>query len=155
MPDVRTEGQAHRLAQQTMTVGELARITGLTVKAIREYEGLGLIYSCGRSEAGYRLFDESALWCAAMIRELRGLGLTIDEITGVAAIYLERREEPIGPHIASALDTATRRLDEHIRELERMRARIDAFRHEHSDALAGTPGADFGSSDPHRMTKQP
>jgi MerR family transcriptional regulator, copper efflux regulator len=43
-----------------MTVGELARRTGLSIKAIRRYEDLGLIYSAGRSEGGYRLFDESA-----------------------------------------------------------------------------------------------
>ncbi len=34
-----------------MTVGELARRTGMSAKAIREFEGLGLIYSAGRSEA--------------------------------------------------------------------------------------------------------
>jgi DNA-binding transcriptional MerR regulator len=47
-----------------MTVGELSRRTGLSIKAIREYEGLGLIYSAGRSTGNYRLFDSSALWCA-------------------------------------------------------------------------------------------
>jgi DNA-binding transcriptional MerR regulator len=44
---------------QLMTVGQLARRTGLSIKAIRRYEGLGLIYSAGRSDANYRLFDES------------------------------------------------------------------------------------------------
>ena len=44
-----------------MMVGELADRTGLSIKAIRRYEGLGLIYSAGRSEGNYRLFDESAL----------------------------------------------------------------------------------------------
>ncbi len=53
-----------------MTVGELARRTGLSIKAIRQYEELGLIYSAGRSEGGYRLFDESALWCAEVISTL-------------------------------------------------------------------------------------
>ena len=37
---------------QLMTVGELARRSGLSIKAIRRYEGLGLIYSAGRSEGG-------------------------------------------------------------------------------------------------------
>ncbi len=49
--------------RRLMTVGELARRTGMSAKAIPEFEGLGLIYSAGRSEANYRLFDESAIWC--------------------------------------------------------------------------------------------
>ena len=44
-----------------MTVGELARRTGLSIRRIREYERLGLIYSAGRREANYRLFDEVAV----------------------------------------------------------------------------------------------
>jgi DNA-binding transcriptional MerR regulator len=82
-----------------MTVGGLARRTGLTVKAIRRYEAPGLIYSAGRSEGGYRLFDESALWCAQMISTLRSLGLTIKEIDAPRALYLERPGEPIGPRL--------------------------------------------------------
>jgi MerR family transcriptional regulator, copper efflux regulator len=57
-----------------MTIGELARRTGLSIRSIRRYEGLGLIYSAGRSRGDYRLFDESALWCARVIRNLRSLG---------------------------------------------------------------------------------
>jgi hypothetical protein len=38
-----------------MTVGELARRTGVSRKAIRDLEGLGLIYSAGRNDANYRL----------------------------------------------------------------------------------------------------
>jgi DNA-binding transcriptional MerR regulator len=63
-----------------MTVGELARRTGLSIRAIRVYEGLGLIYSAGRSEGNYRLFDETALWCAGAVEKLRSLGLTLAEL---------------------------------------------------------------------------
>jgi MerR family copper efflux transcriptional regulator len=61
----------HRTDDELMTVGELARRTGLSIKAIRRYEALGLIYSAGRSEGNYRLFDDSALWCAQVIETLR------------------------------------------------------------------------------------
>ena len=58
-----------------MTIGELARRTGMSPKAIRQFEGLGLIYSAGRSDANNRLFDESAIWCVQAISTLRSLGL--------------------------------------------------------------------------------
>jgi hypothetical protein len=44
-----------------MTVGELARRTGMSIKAIRQFEASGLICSVDRSESNYRLFDETAL----------------------------------------------------------------------------------------------
>jgi hypothetical protein len=37
-------------------------------------------YIAGRSEANCRPFDESALWCVQVIRNLRSLGLTLTEI---------------------------------------------------------------------------
>jgi len=78
--------------ERLMTVGELARRTGMSAKAIRQFEGLGLIYSAGRSEANYRLFDESAIWCIQVIGNLRSLGLTIKEIQQLDRIQRRIRE---------------------------------------------------------------
>jgi MerR family copper efflux transcriptional regulator len=133
-----------------MTIGQLARRTGLSVKAIREYEARGLIYTVGRSAGNYRLFDESALWCAQVIAGLRAVGLTIKEIEGLAGVYLTRPEEPIGPHIVPLLTRAERRIDERIAELEEVRRRIDQFRTQNARALAGRAGADFAATDPRR-----
>jgi MerR family copper efflux transcriptional regulator len=57
-----------------MTIGELARRSGMSIRSIREYEALGLVCTICRSEGNYRLFDESALWCIEVIRDLRSLG---------------------------------------------------------------------------------
>src|SRR6266545_1743083 len=120
-----------------MTVGELARRTGMSPKAIREFEGLGLIYSAGRSEANYRLFDESAIWCVQLISNLRSLGLTIKEIQQLAAMYLDRPGEPIGPRLAELLDRAEHRIEQRREELDRIQRRIREYRAANSAALAG------------------
>jgi DNA-binding transcriptional MerR regulator len=133
-----------------MTVGELARRTGLSVKAIRQYEALGLIYSAGRSEGNYRLFDESALWCAQVIETLRSLGLTIKEIDQLGRAYLSRPDEPIGPRLAALLDGAEQRIDDRIAELEAVRERIRRYRAQHATALAGRHNTDLFRSDPRR-----
>src|SRR5262244_3975894 len=93
-----------------MTVGELAERTGISRKAIRSLEERGLIYSAGRSESNYRLYDEDALWCVQMISGLRSLGLTLGEIERFAADYLERPEEAAGPMLAALLETVHRRV---------------------------------------------
>jgi MerR family copper efflux transcriptional regulator len=136
--------------EQLMTVGELARRTGLSIKAIRQYEALGLVYSAGRSDGGYRLFDESALWCAQVISTLRSLGLTIKEIDRWGRAYLSDPDEPLGPRLAALLDRAERRIDDRIAELEAFRGRICAFRTEHPAALAGHDDADLFGEDPRR-----
>ena len=134
--------------RRLMTVGELARRTGMSAKAIPEFEGLGLIYSAGRSEANYRLFDESAIWCIQVIGNLRSLGLTIKEIQQLAAVYLDRPGEPIGPRLAELLDHAEQRIEQRRAELDLIRGRIQDFRAANSAALAGR--SDLTSGDPSR-----
>lgn len=143
-----------RVDSGLMTVGELSRRTGLSIKAIREYEARGLIYSAGRSEGNYRLFDDTALWCARVIGEMRSVGLTIKEITQLADAYFADPDEPIGPKIAAALDRAEQRIDAQLDELEALRRRIAAYRIDHAASLAGHD-PDFAASDPRRSPSAP
>ncbi len=132
----------------TMTIGELARRSGTSVKALRRYEGMGLIYTVGRSPAGYRLFDQDALWCVQVIDNLRSLGLTVAEIRELAGVYLNRPDQPIGPHLAGRLRGVRARLDAQIAELQQVRQRIDAFEANHRAELDSRSGTDFRTGDP-------
>ncbi|MFI0486751.1 MerR family transcriptional regulator [Actinomadura sp. 9N215] len=121
-----------------MTVGELSRRTGVPVKTLREYTDLGLIYSLGRSPAGYRLFDTDALWCVRFIGELRGLGLTVAEIVQLATTAdaaAGGNGEPIGSHLAELLQRSRRRLEQRIAEQQRMLRRIAEFEAAHHTDL--------------------
>jgi DNA-binding transcriptional MerR regulator len=133
-----------------MTVGQLARRTGLTPRSIRRFEGLGLIYSVGRSPANYRLFDESALWCVEIIRNLRALGLTVREIRQLASIYLDGPDESVGPLLAEQLATARRRIDARVAELNRVRDRLDVFERSNAAALTGARPISSWAGDPRR-----
>jgi MerR family copper efflux transcriptional regulator len=138
---------------ELITVGELAGRTGMSAKAIREFEGLGLIYSAGRSEANYRLFDESAIWCVQVIDNLRALGLTIKQIQQLAAVYLDRPHEPIGPRLAELLDQAEQRIEQRREQLDVIQRRIRDFRVANEAALAGHSDADLTSGDLLRRTR--
>jgi DNA-binding transcriptional MerR regulator len=131
-----------------MTIGELSRRSGTPVKALRAWTDMGLIYSAGRSPAGYRLFDDSALWCTTVIAQLRGLGLTIAEIRDLASLYLGGpgeggRGEPVGPYLSGLLHRARDRADARIGELQELRQRID-------DVLSGRDltGDELRDADP-------
>ncbi len=130
-----------------MTIGALSRRTGVPVKTLREYEDLGLIYTVGRSAGNYRLFGEEAMWCVGVVCTMRGLGLTLAEIRDLAASYLQHSGEPIGPRLAEVLDAARARAENRIAELRELVRRIDDYRSQFADQLAGR--ADFRDLDPH------
>lgn len=118
------------------------------MKALRRYADIGLIYTAGRSPANYRLFDQSALWCVGVIRNLRGLGLTVREIRELVAVYLGQPDRPIGRYLAERLRASRDRIDARIAELEALRWRIADFEERHAAELADRPGADFRAADP-------
>ncbi|MCW8383569.1 MerR family transcriptional regulator [Streptomyces justiciae] len=62
-----------------MRIGELARATGTTARALRHYEQAGLI-SCERASNGYRVYDERALVRVGNIRYLLAAGLTLEDV---------------------------------------------------------------------------
>jgi DNA-binding transcriptional MerR regulator len=133
-----------------MTVGELAERTGISRKAIRDLEQRGLIYSAGRSESNYRLYDEEALWCVQMISGLRSLGLTLAEIQQFGADYQAGPGEHVGPRLATLLERVQQRVTTQLAELEQVLQRIEAFREANAAALAGEPDAQLGPPDPRR-----
>lgn len=65
------------------SIGDLARRTGLTVKAIRFYADRGLVPPTGRSPAGHRLYDVEAVARLDLVRTLRDLGMDLATIRKV------------------------------------------------------------------------
>lgn len=68
---------------ELISIGELARRTGWTVKAIRFYSDRGLVPPTDRSPAGYRRYDLAAVARLDLVRSLRELGLDLDTIRRV------------------------------------------------------------------------
>lgn len=127
------------------------RRAGVPIKTLREYERLGLLYTLGRSEGNYRLFNEDALWCVQVIRTLRSLGLTLKEIQEISAFYCQRPGEPIGPPLAERLDQALGRIETRMADLAAVRRRILDFKVSHAEALAGQAELTLYASDPRRL----
>lgn len=64
-------------------VGELARVTGLTVRTLHHWDELGLLVPSERTGAGYRVYDAEDVRRLYQVVALRGVGLSLEEI-GVA-----------------------------------------------------------------------
>ena len=63
-----------------LRVGDLAKVTGKTVRAIHHYEELGLIEPVARSKGHYRLFDPETPVRIRWISKLQSLGVSLSEI---------------------------------------------------------------------------
>ncbi|MGW1757164.1 MerR family transcriptional regulator [Streptomyces mirabilis] len=92
------------------SIGELARRTGLTVKAIRFYSDRGIVPPTGRSPAGYRLYGADALARLDLVRTLRDLGVGLPDIRKVVARELSLSEVAAAHADALAVQIRTLRL---------------------------------------------
>jgi Cu(I)-responsive transcriptional regulator len=63
-----------------LTIGEMAKRSGLTAKMIRHYESLALLPPAVRSDAGYRHYQESDVQQLRFIRQARELGFSLPQI---------------------------------------------------------------------------
>lgn len=105
--------------EQLLQVGELAKATGKTVRAIHLYEELGLLRAHERSKGRYRLFTEEALVRVRWITKLQSLGLSLSEIQG-----LLREQGALG----SAQFAASRLRDVYRAKLEETRTKLAELR---------------------------
>ncbi len=78
-----------------MRIGELARRSGLTTKALRFYEQAGVLPEPERQPSGYRDYDESALARLRFVRAAQAAGLTLAEIRQVFDVR-EQTGRPAG-----------------------------------------------------------
>ncbi|MFD7451346.1 MerR family transcriptional regulator [Kitasatospora sp. NPDC059827] len=89
-----------------LTIGELARRTGLTVKTVRFYSDQGIVSPADRNPAGHRRYGADAVARLDLVRTLRELGLGLPEIRQV--LGRERALSEVAAAHAAALDVRIR-----------------------------------------------
>lgn len=65
------------------TVKEVSKLTGVSIRALHHYDAIDLLKPTTVTEAGYRLYDDSALEKLYMILVFRELGLSLKEIASI------------------------------------------------------------------------
>src|SRR5436309_2703436 len=77
-----------------LKVGNLAKQTGKSVRALRLYEELDLLHPVARSSGGFRLYDESALTRIRWIELLQETGLSLHQIQALLKAWQGSRYGP-------------------------------------------------------------
>lgn len=104
---------------EELTIGELAKRSGVAASALRFYEERNLIHSL-RTNAGHRRYPRHVLRRVAFIVFAQRVGLSLDEV-GAALARLPRNRVPKRADWARLSRDWARRIDERIAELERLK----------------------------------
>ena len=103
-----------------LTITEVSRRSGIASSALRFYEDRGLIAS-ERAGSGHRRYPRAVLRRIAFIVFAQKIGLSLDEV-GVELAKLPHNRVPERSDWAKLSAGWTRRIDDRIAELERLRA---------------------------------
>ncbi len=105
-----------------MRIGELAEQAGISTKAIRYYEQIGILTPAARTPSGYRAYDPSALGRLEFVRAAQAVGLTLGEIRQIIA-FRDDGQAPCA-HVSDLLQRHAADLDQRIRELQQLRGEL-------------------------------
>lgn len=110
-----TDGTTH----STMHIGELAERTGLSTRTVRHYDDVGLLHPTGRSEGGFRLYSTDDLDRLLIIRRMKPLGFTLEQMAELLGV-VDRLRSADGPE----RERLQSELDAYIADAEERRAKL-------------------------------
>ncbi|MFD6329441.1 MerR family transcriptional regulator [Streptomyces niveus] len=105
-----------------MRIGELARRTGVTTRALRYYEEQSLL-TAERSASGQRHYAETAVDRIHLIRQLYAAGLSSKTIAELTPCVIDGKATP---ELLQRLAAERDHLDRHIADLAQTRDRLDS-----------------------------
>ena len=113
---------------QLLRVGDLARQTGKTVRAIHLYEEMELLRPATRSSGGFRLYEPTAVERVRWIDLLHGAGFSLHEMRDVLTTWWK---SDLGPEAMSRLRALFQR------KLEETRTSIERFQQLERELVQG------------------
>ncbi|MFG1995573.1 MerR family transcriptional regulator [Actinoplanes sp. NPDC048988] len=115
-----------------MQIGEAAERTGLSIRTIRHYEEAGLVIPSARSEGGFRLYTEPDLDRLRVIKRMKPLGFTLDEMRDLLEI-IDALESATGADRSPLLDRLSsfhQAAEDRVRQLREQLEMAEGFAHQ-------------------------
>lgn len=108
--------------KQRMTIGDLAKASGVKVVTIRYYEHAGLLPAPPRTEGNYRVYSLEHHHRLQFIRRLRDLGFTLLQVRDLLRLASNRKQscDEVNRITRDHLDT----VEEKIRDLEKLASEL-------------------------------
>lgn len=110
----------------TMHIGEMAEKSGLSLRTLRHYDEIGLVSASGRTEGGFRLYTQDDFERLILIRRMKPLGFTLDEMAELLRIIDTIRVDSSSQQRA-ALDAFIQQAEEQRETLRKQLDMADEF----------------------------
>lgn len=124
----------------TYKIAEVAARSGFTPATLRYYDDIGLVRPTGRTDAGYRLYDDASLERLRFVARAKQLGCSLDEITELSRAW-------DGGRCAHVQDRLRATIDAKVAESQRQVVELTALTAELRRAAAGLRDAPTGACD--------
>jgi MerR family copper efflux transcriptional regulator len=117
-------------APAVMHIGEVAARTELSLRSLRHWDEVGLLRPSGRTEGGFRLYTEADVQKILVIRRMKPLGFTLDQMSA-AMRDIETLQDPAAVdrrlEARERLDGILAEATDRREKLERQLAMADEF----------------------------
>ncbi len=107
-----------------MQIGTVAAKSGISAKAIRYYESIGLIAAPHRTHSGYRVYDQRDLQTLRFIQRARSLGFSVGDVADLLTLWRDTRR-----HSAQVKALAANHVAEIDRKITELRGMRDTLTH--------------------------
>lgn len=106
-----------------MNIGEAAKVSGVSAKMIRHYEGVGLLSEAVRTASGYRQYTDKEVGTLRFIRQSRDLGFSIEQIRELLGLW-QNRKRP-SRQVKALAQAHIQELEAKLQELQSMKATLE------------------------------
>lgn len=128
------------MSTRDISIGAVARETGLTVPTVRYYEEVGLLPPQPRTESGQRYFNDAAVRRLAFIRRCRDFGFSIDSVKELVGL-VDHPERPC-MEVRDIAATHLQQVRGKLQELLALEQSLAGFVDSCNGACAGGPAVD-------------
>jgi MerR family mercuric resistance operon transcriptional regulator len=122
-----------------LKIGELAQLTGLSIKTIRYYERRGLLEQPPRTEGGYRLYGPEEIARLRFVQRAKLLGLTLEEIRELVGLAARCNEGELVPRLEEVLEAKLAETERKMAELAAFRQNLLYYRERAEDLMGRVP----------------
>jgi DNA-binding transcriptional MerR regulator len=118
---------------EPLTIGQLARLTGIHAKAIRYYESIGVLPRPERQSNGYRRYGQADVNRLILLRRLRLLGVPLTALTPLLVDASDARCVEVQHDLLDLVTFRLEALDQQIAELHLLRDQVERYQHQLTD----------------------
>jgi MerR family transcriptional regulator, copper efflux regulator len=113
----------------TLTIGQVAKTSGLAAKTIRYYEEIGVLPTPRRTASGYRLYDQPGVERLRFIRRARALGLPLQQLKALTSTLNGGSRTRFRPQLLALIREQLATVKERVVELELHRQQLEEIIH--------------------------